>query len=558
MTDGLLALTTMTASGTACGCGTLAVETPTIPAPMTPGTSAFWAGIIGVEGELTGDGRYIEPNALAWDLPMPLRYVSSDVGEHGGAQVAGRILQAERRPGGLIWAAGDYDMSSDVGTEAERQVREMLTNGVSMDLDDVSFEVRVAADLVAAELSPAPTVLPPANPDGTITVATINASDEVRATTSARIRAATIVAIPAFADAKIYSSDTAPTTSPPTGADMPGMMPDGVTACSTDPTAPDYNPDCVAIPATLAANPFPPKGKGGGPAMDGVMPDGTACVMGPDNPDCKAPTNTNAAIIASATALLAPPAAWFANPSFKMASPLTVTQEGRVFGHLAAWGVCHIGMSHQGCVLAPHSRSGYAYFRTGSIVTAEGTEIPIGHITLSTPHAGPSLSAAAAQAHYENTGAVVADVAAGEDAHGIWVSGALRTRVSADQVRELRAAPLSGDWRRLGGSLELVAALAVNVPGFPIPRPHGLVAGGAVQSLMATGMIPPRMVLTPGTEGALSMDDLLRLKQLAEWHRQDEAKRQVSLLASGSLDTAADLARRVRASSLAMRVHSIR
>ena len=34
----------------------------------------------------------------------------------------------------------------------------------------------------------------------------------------------------------------------------------------------------------------------------------------------------------------------------------------------------------------------------------------------------------------------------------------------------MRAAPLSGDWRRIGGNLEMVAALHVNTAGFPIPR----------------------------------------------------------------------------------------
>jgi hypothetical protein len=72
-----------------------------------------------------------------------------------------------------------------------------------------------------------------------------------------------------------------------------------------------------------------------------------------------------------------------------------------------------------------------------------------------------------------------ADVTAGEDDFGIWVAGALRPGLRAEDVRALMASDVSGDWRRIGGSLELVAVLAVNVPGFPkirVKESLGLVA----------------------------------------------------------------------------------
>jgi hypothetical protein len=99
------------------------------------------------------------------------------------------------------------------------------------------------------------------------------------------------------------------------------------------------------------------------------------------------------------------------------------------------------------------------------------------------------VSAAAAIAHYEHTGHAVADVVAGEDEFGVWISGSLRPSVSESDVRELRGASLSGDWRSIGGSLELVAALAVNVPGFPVPRVQaGLAASGVQTALVAAGI----------------------------------------------------------------------
>lgn len=114
--------------------------------------------------------------------------------------------------------------------------------------------------------------------------------------------------------------------------------------------------------------------------------------------------------------------------------------------------------------------------------------MPVGQVTLGTGHAPIYASAQAAAAHYDNTGTAVADVRAGSDVYGIWVAGALRPGVTDTQVRALRGAALSGDWRRINGPLRLVGLLAVNVPGFPIPRAAALVASGGPVSLVAANV----------------------------------------------------------------------
>ncbi len=172
-----------------------------------------------------------------------------------------------------------------------------------------------------------------------------------------------------------------------------------------------------------------------------------------------------------------PPGSWFEPPLLNGPTPLTVTDEGQVFGHLATWGQCHIGFSQ--CITPPTSQTNYAHFRTGEILTEEGLRFAVGQITLGTGHADQQANARAAARHYDHTGSAVADVIAGEDEHGIWVAGALRSTVTAEQIRELMAADVSGDWRRVGGNLELVGILAVNVPGFPkvrVAEADGLVA----------------------------------------------------------------------------------
>jgi hypothetical protein len=74
--------------------------------------------------------------------------------------------------------------------------------------------------------------------------------------------------------------------------------------------------------------------------------------------------------------------------------------------------------------------------------------------------------------HYAHTGLVGADVRAVDGRFGIWVSGALRSTLTVEEARAFMASKPSGDWRQMtpGGPLELVGVLAVNDPGFPVPR----------------------------------------------------------------------------------------
>ena len=500
----------------------LAAAAP-LAAPVDP-TQKKWAGPIAVEGDLTGDGRVIAPGALYWDtLPIPFRVVQSDVGGHDGAEVCGRIDTLTRLDGGLIWGEGVFDASSPVGTEAARLVAEGMRTGVSIDTDDVDFEVRVAADLVPSDLiegvedpdggDPVPFEV---GPDGRVKVAEMSSDDEVTVIRSARIRAATIVAVPAFEQARISLVAAASADDPST----------------TKPHAYDDVDDDRLTPEALAAL--------------------TASAI-PNEP----------------------PEAWFADPGLTEPTAIHVTRDGRVFGHLAVWGTCHIGLPGR-CVEPPRSPSNYAYFRTGAVYTAEGTQVAVGHITLGTGHAGPAASARAAAEHYDNTGTVVVDVAAGEDSHGIWVAGAVRPGTTPDQIRALRAAPLSGDWRTIGGNLELVGALAVNVPGFPVPRPAGRIDSDEMVTLVAAGVVAPDVALSaasapvprvdrprpapspapaapsevtaaaPSSDGpALTVGDLAYLKGLAQSARRAEARR---------VSTASRLADRVDRSLAAAKV----
>lgn len=386
-------------------------------------------GIAVFEGIPTGDGRFIEPNALRWEevLPVPLQY-SPTGGGHDDVLDVGWVDSMERH-GSEIRYKGRYDLTTEVGREAARLANQLdgtpgLTPHVSIVMDEMSFSVKVRKEVLDAMDEEMQALLdgevpPEPQPDenGYVTVYTQQDGDEIFSVSDAQVRAITQVSTAAFKDATVNIA---------------------------------------------------------GEAYSDVEP-----------------------LVASA-APVKPPAAWFENPNLTGPTKVRYTEDGRVYGHLAEWGTCHI--AYEECVAPPESDNDYMYFRTGTVLSADGTEAHTGVVTMDTLHAAPKLTAAAAQAHYENTGKVVADINIGHDNYGIWVAGALRPGVTEEQKRALRAAPLSGDWRMIQGRRELIGALAVNTPGFPIPETKGYISNGQPVSLVASGIVTEEKDESPKME----------------------------------------------------------
>jgi hypothetical protein len=230
----------------------------------------------------------------------------------------------------------------------------------------------------------------------------------------------------------------------------------------------------------------------------------------------------------------------FENPKLAAPTPLTITDDGRVYGHVADWKTCHTGFA--GCVRAPKSKSGYSYFHVGEVLTDDG-RLPVGKLTVGGGHADTRLGFRAAAEHYDNADASVAVVRAGEDKFGIWVAGELRHGADPGKVEQLMQSPLSGDWRTVGGHLEMIAALGVNSGGFPIPR-VALTASGAVDpededqviSLVAAGVIARPQTGTQGVdiESVARLAARYALEGQAAFARQAKA----SALLAGMDDTA--------------------
>jgi 2'-5' RNA ligase len=505
------------------------------------GETAPWEGVLAVEGIVTGDGREFAPDALTWaDLPVPLRWNIED--SHGGeartkAVNVGRIDKIWRDDN-RIMGAGVLDLSDDNGRRAYDKIKGEFLRGVSIDADsigDADVEFVWPEDVNAG--------MEDAGEDDLFEM--LFAQPEKVIFHGGRIRAATLVDIPAFAEAYIALLDEQ-------GAVVAGGQPVGEaavqalavqemgavgthdTATSDGPWDAGANEKRIDGPLTVDKARAAYAWYDGGAVSDGELPKSAAKFLhheinadgtvGPANlaacsasigalhgarggtsiPDAdrrgvydhvaahlrdagQEPEPFRALhAVAASGGVWQPPAAWFSDPKLSLPTPITVTDDGRIYGHAAQWGSCHIGQEGV-CVQPPHEEQ-HPYYRTGEVKCDDGSRVAVGQITVGTGHAPLHLGASPAAEHYDNTGAAVADVAVGNDAHGIWVAGAVRPGADPLKVYELQAAgQVSGDWRRIGGQLRLVGLLAVNVPGFPVPKMRARVASGEPQALVAAG-----------------------------------------------------------------------
>jgi hypothetical protein len=380
-------------------------EEPVANVPDKPGLRP-WHGVLAPEGAPSGDKReFAERMLTTRDLPLPIKAMFTDDEGHKGSVVVARIDEVYRHDG-LIKASGVWDDTADAD-RAFDLVEKKMWRGVSVDLDAAEGEMVQASE-----------------EDG--------GGDSIQFT-QGRISAATLCAIPAFAEAFVRNGTWAEFANEP-------------------------------------------------------MPTG-AMVPIPDWPGEEAPEPAPAfTLVASAAPKLS--ADYFRNPMLEENTPVTLGENGHIFGHLATWDTCHVG--YEVCTTAPSSAMDYAYFLTGQVFTDAGP-VAVGQITLGGGHADGRLGVRAAIAHYDNVATAVADINVGEDDHGIWFSGKLRDGLTEKQLHELFAAGPSGDWRgvRAGGndSMEMIAAHAVNVPGFPVPRPRFAMEGTRQVSLIAAGAV---------------------------------------------------------------------
>lgn len=193
---------------------------------------------------------------------------------------------------------------------------------------------------------------------------------------------------------------------------------------------------------------------------------------------------------------LYPPREWFETPppGDGDIQGLTVTDEGRIFGHIAG-GTCHIGIPGT-CLRVSDGMldRDFRVFHKGldgkgrGLKTEDGSLIQVGQVTLAGGHADTRLGAADARKHYDDTDSVIANVRIvwDEAAEAPYMAGAIQHTATEGHVQQLRAAGgVSVDYRELeDGRLHLVALPAIPVGGFPPLR--ALAGGGELKTLILT------------------------------------------------------------------------
>jgi len=532
-----------------CGCEEAIVADAAATETVVNEETGEWEGILVVEGVETGDGRKFSAGSLKWaEPPIPLQWAPANLGAHQGAVIAGSIDKVWRDSANaaMVRGRGRFDMGGENGREAFRLVKEGFLKGISIDPDSIAD-----AD-VEMEFEPFDKDADPAVPQPLM--------QKPKLTTyhGGRIRAATLVSIPAFVEAQIalVSDTVAADAVTAATVHMTDITHDSWSAIDADLMLPDELPLSVAQAAFAYVGQSHRKKVGKYECRllhHEINDDGTVglanwnavvtCMnylasnrlsnldkkrrrmaydhlvthyksAGIEPPPLADDVQTDD-LVACAD-IKTPPREWFDNPKLTTVTPFTVTDDGRIFGHAALWGACHTSFANS-CVQPPYE-SDYSYFTTGEVVTADGTRVAAGQITLGTSHAATrGITAMQAIDHYGDTGTAVADVTAGADDHGIWIAGAVRPGVDHNNIHALRASALSGDWRRLGGSLRMVALLAVNVPGFPIPRTSTTMNGDRQLTLVAAGVVTEDAVNEARLEQMRAQVFGTRVSEMQSW-----------------------------------------
>jgi 2'-5' RNA ligase len=470
--------------------------------------AARWSGVLCVEGTPTGDGREFSPDALDWANHMLLRWQKegSHGGDHDVTVTVGRIDRAWR-DGPLVRGEGTLDLMNPDGFEIRRRLAGGFAGGVSIDADDIEdADVELIwpeADAEGGELS-----------EGDDVLNMLFGRPLKTVYHGGRVRAATLVDIPAFVEAAIALTGDE--------GDAKAVAASGrhLTAVSDAPWAytiqmhrelPDDAYAWVAADGTGRLLPHHELAEGDlGPAnvtacaaaIAKLSTRGTLSTVGEvraayahlaqhlrDAGQVPPPLDLGEGAVTAAVATDAwrPSREWFKNPELTVPLGTVVTDDGRVYGHLAHWQDCHIG--YEDVCVAPPREDSHPYFMTGEVVCADGSRVSVGQVTVGIGHAPSHYRAARAAEHYDDTSAVVADVAVGNDEHGIWMAGAIRPHAESKRVYDLRASGrVSGDWRRIGNQLRLVGVLGVNVGGFLMPNLTVRVASGVQTALVAAGI----------------------------------------------------------------------
>jgi hypothetical protein len=408
----------------------------------------------GVEVPSSNGMRVIDPGATTWrELPVTLRLVTEDFGGHDGAAPVGAIDLLEMR-GGAVYAEGPFS-ADPAGVQAALWVDEGVLRGVSIDPGDHPNHAEYIEEIVDPATGAVVDLARVYEAQDQIDAA-IEAGDEAEAQrlidwldslyvrtryTAYEIGAATIVAVPAFADATI---ELAPTATP-------------VSASA--------EPDLATQLAALRDR--------GNRGMVALQASGRVAVM---HAPWYQPQST--------------PATAGAEAELKGLTQWTITDDGRMCGHLWDPDSCHRSYRAD-CVKPPPRGTDFKDFHVGTTVLDDGSRIRTGVLTFMGEHAPEAKGLTREQMNklMEDTGKQLGTVRLYEDEFGVQACGQIFDDVSPTMAARALAGWLSYDLRPYGGKHYLFGLHTVNTPGHPWYEEEG---GEVVRMVASAGPVTRR------------------------------------------------------------------
>lgn len=507
----------------------------------TPGETA-----LAFEGQETGDGRIFAPRALYWDgESWPLQYAAEMRGGHQGAVLAGEIQQINR-VGGRIAGAGVLYADRDAGQTAIDLLDQSAPLGVSVDLDDVDMELvdrrprqegePDAADdrvILLASLKQASIMQ---LPDGAWSV---RATQVVEWTTGdqgaisgdglrAALTAAGITAAAGDSDDKsgevLFSEQAGDFVMRITKARVRGAtlvaMPAFAGACITLDPADSYAPGLAAAAGDCA--------------------------------DCETVEQPETLDVLTASAwhelqAMPPlPAAWFKEPTIGELPPDSGGvhyADGRIYGWVAQAGVPHEGFPGRKLTVESLGDIDLTTFLRARFQLDDGSTVKVGAFTMNAGHHRDGAECETASCQFDDTRTVAGVITVSMNERGMWFSGAAAPWMSDwDRMVFTACQPSYHMRQNPNGQWSLRAVLSVPVPGHPSRLAASAVIGRAILALTAAAA-----PVQPAPSPVVDYQELA-VAVVNEMERRAAARAEIEALAAGLAPIRAELTQALAAS----------
>lgn len=450
---------------------------------------AWRTAALTIQGQETTDHRILE--LVTWrDLPLTLRVQTEDFGAHDGASPVGSIEEITAAAADGKLAAWGWFSESEPGQLAATWVGEKVLRGVSVDPGAIEY-VEELVDPSTGE---------PVGMEQVMEVwdqidAAEILGDEAEAArlyewldalyyrvrfTLYEVAAATLVATPAFGECVIELWE---------GPDAPVAEGDGAAATEAEPAGtPAPAPAAAAattvrerLAALMGSEPTEPTTPARRPVSErlaALLPSAQGRQVAASSPGRMIATAPDARFVPGSVAdgirqaaAVAPLRAdWFEPVEADRLLKFTITDEGRMMGHLFAWGDCHRGNTFR-CDRPDFMRDDPTFpdFHVGEAPLDNGERVRVGVLTYADLHAPDGqLTAAQLTELMENTGRQLGPVRLHVDRFGLQACGQVWPDVPPVEVSRALAGFPSYDARRIAGRWRLFGLHVVNTPGHTV------------------------------------------------------------------------------------------